>query len=265
MPYDTNVLDHLHGFLKTEKEPATSLFFGVELEICVLNNETDRFSPSTIVADVNSALEGHAVICHDGSVASGFEIVTVPATLAYHKEKMWQRFFNSTLTERLVGMPYCGNHVHVSKAAWTPLTVGKLLNFVHNPDNTPFIDSISLRGQGQYCTRTAEYSYSPTAVLRNNHYRSAALNITPSETIEFRMFQSSINPTNLFKNLEFIDAIRMFTFHHKISDMNALKFLEFVAENYYMWPYLSHFLIKHEWFVSPVRNERPAITERSAV
>jgi hypothetical protein len=236
--YSDNVLNYCTGFKKVEREPDTPLHFGVELEICVLNRPDVNHE---VVDDVLIALNGDAIVCYDGSVSNGFEIVTIPATMAYHKEKLWTNFFGGDLTTRLVGMPYCGNHIHVSKAAWTPLSVGKMMSFIHNPCNWDFLDYIANRGQGSYCTRNEELA-TPSSIFRDDHYRSSAVNILPSATIEFRLFQSSIRPANLFKNLEFIDALRMFTFHHKISDMSHLKYVEFVQSQGYLWPYLNSYV-----------------------
>lgn len=258
--YTSNVLDTYKGFKKVKEEPNTPLFFGVELEICVLNRYpgADDTMEHGIVHKVLKSLSGRAIVCHDGSVTAGFEIVTIPATLNYHKTSMWNNFFNPEITNHLVGMPYCGNHVHVSKAAWTPLSVGKLLSFMHSDENSDFLDVISSRGQTSYCTRNHSFN-KVTSVFREGHNRTSAVNITPSQTIEFRLFKSSINPANLLKNLEFIDALRMFTFHSKISDMRSDKYLEFVKANHYMWPYLTNFLIKNNQIVI----ERK-IRERSA-
>lgn len=252
--YSSNVLDHCQGFLAMPHEPKTNLYFGVEYEICAIDNPD--YSVSGLVDDVLSAFNGRAIVCHDGSVSHGFEVITVPATLSFHKNELWHNFFTSNLVHRLAGTAGCGNHVHVSKKAWTPLTVGKLLTFIHSDDNSDFVSSISGRGQSSYCSRHRSLA-KPSSILTGSFSRNNAINIGPRDTIEFRMFKTSINPANLFKNLEFIDAIRHFTFNHKIGDMKTEKFLEFIVENHSLWPYLIHYLAKNDWVIVQ-QNERVA-------
>ena len=59
-------------------------------------------------------------IKHDGSIDEGFEIVTHPMSLDYHKNNMpWERIF-----EKALAMDYrshqtstCGLHIHVDRMA----------------------------------------------------------------------------------------------------------------------------------------------------
>ena len=86
-----DVLKIYKGFLTMEDEKDNNLFYGVELE-CL---RTDNVVNSDVklcksVIDLEYAMYGHAVFKPD----CGCEIVTVPATLRYHKEKLWNAFFS---------------------------------------------------------------------------------------------------------------------------------------------------------------------------
>ena len=92
-----------------------SLYMGVELEIDE-GGECD--SNAEILLDTANANEPHIYCKHDGSIDSGFEIVSHPMTLDYHTNCMpWQELFRKALSMGYYShqTDTCGLHVHVNR------------------------------------------------------------------------------------------------------------------------------------------------------
>ena len=93
------------------------MYMGVELEID--KGGEYRENEEKLLNIANFPKE-HMYIKHDGSIDEGFEIVTHPMSLDYHKNNMpWERIF-----EKALAMDYrshqtstCGLHIHVDRMA----------------------------------------------------------------------------------------------------------------------------------------------------
>lgn len=135
-------------------------YFGVELEVDAADGQIG--TAQTLAAKVKKLLTKRAIIKRDGSVPTGFEIVTAPATLA-EQRKIWSPFFDWTGGGHVAdGFPYiplvahkakganCGLHIHVSRGPMSTLQIAKILQFVHSPENREFIEFMSGRPPGHY-------------------------------------------------------------------------------------------------------------------
>ncbi len=96
----------------------------------------------------------------------------------------------------------------------------------------------------------------------NKHkIRKSCLNLNNSETIEFRMFKSTLNKQMLLKNIEFCDALIRFTWPG-ICGYDAFKndgvrlFCAYVKENKDIYPNLHEFLGKIK-YLKKKRRGRP--------
>jgi len=166
-PYSADVTRERHSFLSLESEkkaieakggrPGKNLYFGVELEVLPRKN----VNPSMAIEATTAALGKYAIAKPDSSLSDGgFELVTVPATLEFHRRELWNKFFgdNGNTTE---AQPYnknspahkvrswntgcCGLHVHFSREATSPLQLGKFLTFMHEPENNDFLTRLAGR------------------------------------------------------------------------------------------------------------------------
>lgn len=94
-------------------------YFGVELEVDYGGHCDDNAREILDIA--NDEHEENLYIKHDGSIDDGFEMVTHPMTLDYHKNIMpWQN-----IMKRLIQMGYtshktttCGLHCHINRSAF---------------------------------------------------------------------------------------------------------------------------------------------------
>lgn len=165
--YSADVTQELPCFLKTTEEPKTKLFFGIELEVLPRN----KVSQETALKICKEGFGQQAIMKPDGSLPrNGFEIVTIPATLKYHREKLWSRFFANEESNEIYDMKKktgsmsrsvkswatgcCGMHIHFSTEACTPMQLAKIFCFVHDAANSEFLTKIAGRLVGresQWC------------------------------------------------------------------------------------------------------------------
>lgn len=172
----------------------------------------------------------------DGSLdSSGVEIVSYPFTYAFLKHRGWREL--SRVAEGFVKSGFssfasgaCGIHVHVSKHAIKD--VNSLKTWFHA--NQVYIKKISQRrGDNRYC------QYEPG----NDKYR--AINSSPSETVEFRIFRGNLKPSRILKNIEFVAAVIEFWNARNLQAAHYptfSDFAEFVKTKKDTYPYLEAYL-----------------------
>lgn len=211
LPYNHKVSGEYHGFPRTDI--ISPLAFGVELEVECADGYTD-YNYHYITA-VNNALsssggENFAICKRDGSLKGegryGFEICTNPASIPFHRQA-WKNFFLNSFGARLSTSERTGLHIHVSKDAISRLSAGKILQFIHNPENRKFLRKVAGRKSNQYANYDAELGIRDVK-KRFDHY--AAVNTSLSFTIEFRIFSATLNYDRFMSYLEFVDALIRF-------------------------------------------------------
>lgn len=234
--YSEDPMRHVPGFRLGPKEvrPVTRrpFFLGVELEVGVKkaseNPEVIRRSVEKVSADIGD----FAVIKHDGSVSGcGYEIVSVPGTLAFHHHA-WEKFFNGSaklLEAWSVRACSLGLHVHIDRKALGTLGSGKLMVFLHSPENRKFVTEIAGRSRTEYAhywgTTKADAGVGPT----RGHYDAAG----PSrnhKTIEVRIFRANVAKRGFFRSLEFIDALCHFVQWASLKELTVDHFLRWMQD-----------------------------------
>jgi hypothetical protein len=217
-------------------------FYGVELEVEV----RDEDSIEEEANNVSSQLGAYAICKGDGSLDAGFEICTSPASLDFHRDKLWTKFFAA----RHAGLSIranCGLHVHCSRNPLSELTIAKIVCFVNMARNADFITTIAGREENSYCHKKIKKMADAS---KRSGDRYEAVNLQPSHTIEFRIFKSTTRQSSLFKALEFCDALIKFCMPAGRSVRDCLsraKFCAYVAEHKRTWPHL-HAFIDATWF-----------------
>lgn len=195
--------------------------YGVELEVFY----RDGLEQSGVRNTVGNAIKGHAIMKHDSSLnGRGFEIVTAPATLAYHRKHLWNKFFALKNTDNRTAAQsvwawntkLCGLHVHITRAAMTEMQVAKLCVFYHDNVNGAFLSKIAGREVGpnaRYCKALKKKLYynRKTGEGTINDCRSHHDAITISErnngkTAEVRIFRANATRHGIMRAIEFVDA-----------------------------------------------------------
>jgi hypothetical protein len=243
--------------LQPPKKPSSHepVFLGLELEVVARGTERTSAGLVTIIASIaDSPFGDHCIVKADGSIGTyGMEIVTIPATLAYHKKFMDDNFFKPPYSfhKRVTATDQCGIHVHISKNALTPLDLGKLITFVNSLTTRAFIDLMAGRTQNNYCQKQAAGTLSIKGIpifkglvsracqkgrikegLSKRRIESAshydAINIQNANTIEIRIFKSSNDKNNIMRKLEFCDSLVKFVRCHAPLQMTTYDYVEFL-------------------------------------
>ena len=189
-------------------------YYGIELEVELENqNKDERGKKAQEVVDLFGG--DFVVVKEDGSLRCGFEICSQPASKEEHLIR-WGKFFDN-LPSNLVSFnsPHnnCGLHIHCSKKPLSLLSIAKIVVFINDEKNQPYIETIAGRKPNTYfCICKKNYAtvkrISDGMLCRENRYE--AVNLVNSDTIEFRMFKGTLKRESLFKAIEFCDSIIQF-------------------------------------------------------
>lgn len=172
--------------------------------------------------------EDYLYLKEDGSI-SGFEIVTMPATLEAHKVLMPRDAFAGLAKDH--GMQGwagagAGLHVHASKSAFSHAHLHKFQLFHYR--NQHWLKSFAGRDSGRWASfdQTTDHngqrvklsSLAKGTYERTYLNRYHALNFVPPRTVELRYFRASLKPDTVLAVLEIVHAIWLYTKQHNSSD-----------------------------------------------
>jgi hypothetical protein len=223
--------------------------FGCELEIQVHSGPVNTAAGRVHEAlNPSGAVGEYCFFERDGSIGTGFEIVTQPAGLDVHAEK-FGKFLQDKEMKR--GMRSheggaCGFHVHVGREFLTQGQIYRIQSFLNDVRNEHLIKKIARRYQSGYSKFKPEMAkFSPHGKATGDRYE--ALNVTSDKTVEFRMFRGSLRYESIMAALEFVNAILDFCTPGVTSfvEFNALGFKKFVmhpsnsTDTKYLRSYLS--------------------------
>ena len=233
---------------------------GVEIEL-----ETRAEHKETLARAIR-AIMGRDDMCikHDGSLGDketidGFEIVTAANSVEYTRVVIKRLFENrkTALSEfKLVAWksPRCGLHVHISRKPLTDLQIGKIVSFVHNPENRSMIMKIAGRDNERYGgwgkakgfrkgqpSVAAEIAHTS---IGDHHARYTGVNVSNPDTIEIRIFKGTLNKLRLFACIEFVHALTRFCAPCVANLQNSASHIHFLAwlQHEGRYPNLKQFL-----------------------
>lgn len=230
---------------KSKKTDCDSYHIGLELEIECGENS----SKSQAMQDTVKHLFGNCVIMEDGSLSNGFEIITTP-----HKYSSLRELKLKELTKILKSnnmkshdSKTCGFHIHISKSN----KMKKYLDDRYNADKFKVLNNFqyrvidgsnviqSLFNRLNYCDFITRLSKRTNEQIKrycdfkySNTDRYTALNISNYNTIEFRIWNGSLNYERLLANLQFSIAIvefyESYSNYFLLNSDNSRLFLEFI-------------------------------------
>lgn len=241
-----------------------SRYFGVELEIDGAGES--NANAAKIVETANC--EGELVYTkHDGSLDDGFEIVTHPMTLDYHLSKMpW-----AAVLEKAKEMDYlshkagtCGLHVHVNRTAFGETeaeqeeVIARILYFFEKHWEELLKFSRRTRNQLKQWADRYGLKDQPQDILKHakgNQQRYTAVNLTNSDTIEFRMFRGTLKLNTLIATLQLVDRICDVALYFSDEELKAMSWTTF-ATGCSRFPELVQYLKERRLYVNePVTAE----------
>ena len=245
MCYDCYVREtHSHGIQSYCYKPTpifygeSSRFLGIELEIDGAG-ESDYYANQLLA--VGNKERDHIYIKHDGSLDDGLEIVTHPMTLEYHQTEMpWEKIVREALhqgyTSHKAGT--CGLHVHVNRdslgdSEWEQEdTIARILYLVETFWHE--LLKFSRRTQQQMDRWASRYGRKddPKDVLhtaKRSDDRYTAVNLTPSRTIEFRMFRGTLKYNTIIATLQMVEHLCDVAFSVSDTLIKDITWTEFVS------------------------------------
>ena len=208
------------------RELIPPLYMGIEIEM-----ESKSGDPNVGLEDMLNCVPRFVIGKSDGSLRRGVEVVSVPATLAAHKER-WPKILAEARKNYRAWDPFgedtsnCGMHIHLDRRAITITQLAKMMLFINSPANRDFLSKLAGRavnGQAYYC-RQIKFDKA-TDLPKVDRQKYHALNLSKPKTVEIRIFRGVINEFNFMKNIEFAAA------YHKycgISSFKTLGWKEFV-------------------------------------
>lgn len=237
MPRDSKLI-HGYDYKPTASffgRRGTVLYYGVELEVNTPNGDTADVAEK-VLADMNNDDKVHIYLKKDGSLSSGFEIVSHPHSFDA-SVTLWKRFVAPDGVVSHNGGE-CGMHVHVSRKYFSPLHLQKLIVFINAPENTEFIKFIAQRDPQRWA-KILEKKIGH-ALLSEDRYE--AINITNRHTVEFRIFRGNTLTSRILKNLEFVKASIEWTKDRSYRELTATAFKKYIARNKALYPNLHEFI-----------------------
>lgn len=210
------------------------LTFGVELECDGGDSVADA------LADIDRITD-RCYCKHDGSLSDGYEIVTHPGTLAWHKERFpWARVCEASVNNgfRSHDTDTCGLHVHVGRDQLgdnSRETAAKMSVITYRLKD--WFVRFSRRG-GE--SRWAQY-VKPRFPLRGDDHeflreyydllerdRYLAVNVRNGNTVEVRIFRGTLNPSTVLACLELVSNLALYARDHELEDCLAVTWDELV-------------------------------------
>lgn len=299
--YSAKVNRYKKCFLMTEEEEKIAknskrdpVFMGIELEYVAKITRTQTHG-NVVQAIAQSKMGDHCIMKSDSSIrgGEGLELVTIPATLAYHKKMFDEHFYGPNQhNTKVLANNTCGLHVHISKEAFveqgprrghrkgkrkmSSLALGKFIYFFNNPHNAEFIYNLSGRRPNMYCEHNSVKATARNGVARgvtagkavsrregSNHWpRRSIINCENAATIEIRLFKSTTTRNRLFRRLEFCHALVEFCKVAAINELTVHHFINFVIDsrNLKLYPCLARWLTAKKYVES--HTKRSKITKK---
>lgn len=228
-----------------ETEDTKETLFGIELEY-----------EGITAKQVGKCLAGHAISKRDGSVRSGVEVVTRPASANTHKARLLP-FYEQV---KVAAKSNTGMHVHVDKSKLSVYEIGFMMEFLNKAELIPHIERVAGRdySKNSYCAAkpNMKMAWGNTVDVRTYKiYKQATdkyspLNTAKEKTIEVRIFSSPESHEEMCAKLDFVAALVKYSSPYAVS-VKSLKdkftwdvFTDFVKMNKKTYPHFCSFFLK---------------------
>ena len=234
-------------------ETTDNLYLGVELEVDSGKTYDASKEISQKFTDV--------YLKHDGSLETGFEIVSHPATLQYHKYDLGWEYIMHICQDYMMrshDTTTCGLHCHVSRDFFgteqdeQDLHIAKLILLINKFWDTHIVP-FSRRSMGQLDrwaakpiinleeTDTEEQIIDKVKDTKYNG-RYQGINLTNYYTVEFRIFRGTLNLNTFIATLQFVDCICRFAKSMKLSDIYTVNWSDLFSRKEDEYPELINYL-----------------------
>lgn len=226
--YSTRATDKFDSAY-TKSRLASPHLLGVELEY----EQTPNADLKETLFLLHKNLKDHAIFKRDGSLSNGVEICTRPASLDIHLEEFSKFYDDPLIWERLEVKSSCGMHVHIDRRKMSALSIGKLIAFVQQKSNQPFIEKIAGRKSCNYSLLGNDLSVTSFHRGAASYNRYLGMNTKNKDTAELRIFKTPSTFSEFRKNMEFTSALTSFVqpSNSGIKDTTYGAFINYVNSN----------------------------------
>lgn len=249
-------------------ESGERLYFGIEIEVETPRNRQE----ASTYAQRLEPLE-LAYLKNDGSLSCGFEIVTHPMSHDFYKnqaDELWQTL-EKLRTEYKVkawDAGTAGMHIHISRTGFSSgAHMHRFLNLVYS--NQPFYEALAGRESERWAKFTdivetryvrdengermtdedGIYLHKRTRSFMGkikdgrNSDRYSAVNMQNRETLEMRIFRSSVNSDTVKSQLDLAHASVEYTRTLSVKQvidgaLTQSAFIQYISENESLYPQL---------------------------
>ena len=229
----------------------SNLMKGIELEVEKEGGWRRGANPGEDADTVHNIIgEKYNVICHDGSLDDGFEIISCPATTKHHLETLkWKDALQWLSDNGYISHKSgnCGLHVHLDREYFRGISKedveGRFFIILRN--NLQWLKLFSRRYRYSYCKINGydnnfdgegdsinKISYPPDKVWlgsKKQTERHMALNFYPEHTIEIRLFRGTLRYKSFVATLQLCDIwaeiVRKYD-NRQCLDVNLDNFLD---------------------------------------
>ena len=219
----------------------SDLYLGIELEIDHGGEDNEN---ATRLLEIANHKSEHMYCKHDGSISSGFEMVSHPMTLSYHKEKMpWNEIFSEaiSLDYRSHNTDTCGLHIHVNRDAFgeseeeQEACISRIVFFVEKHwDDLVQFSRRKLANLNRWAARYATISTTAKETYKkakDSHAgRYAAVNLTNYETVEFRLFRGTLRHETFMATLQLVAFLCNLSRFCSDRDFETMSWRDFVLK-----------------------------------
>lgn len=253
--------NHSYGYVPTfiirgDFDKEVTMGFELEVQCYSVDPTREEHYRSRYFADIIEPLEqrtGRFVYCtRDSSIQGGFEVTSHPFTLTWlqdHQEILSPIFGLRRKKCRAYGANTCGLHIHLGTSYFSDLHLYKMQKFYF--DNPEFIfkssgrkDIRKMQNWAPLITGRDKYKRMIESVKRKRSGRNAVgfKNNETINTVEIRIFQSTLGKAGFMKSIEFAHASYAFTKIASIKELYPENFGTFVASKRKRYPYLFKWL-----------------------
>lgn len=219
------------------EDPATTLLLGVEIEVGGNDVEFDKSVKNDVIKNSIQIINGSdsdkedlIYSTHDGTVQ--IELDTMPCSLEFHRQKMnYKELFKYLDSYGYKGHDCkdAGLHIHVNRdylgktKLQQQLVISKILYIIEK-----FNDEFCVVGRRNtyYSQFVGDRAKDDTALNLFSKYtkegKRAALNLMHKDTIEFRMFKSTLKYETFMLTLEFVKDIIDFAKNTDIEEIEMI-------------------------------------------
>lgn len=213
--FGSRYIDEYHDF----KDSGRILFYGTEdrrkepymgYELEIDGGSSNR--RGKVAENIHDEFDDFFHCEYDGSLNSGFEIISQPASISYHLATMprYKNMFNAIIGEGFSShnAGTCGLHIHIDRAYFEDKedsSIAKLLYIFEKHWTNLKRFSRRKESQMEWCDR---YGGKPTEIVKQRkrglgYGRYYAVNLSNSNTIEIRLWRGSLNPLTFEATLKF--------------------------------------------------------------